>query len=65
MPIARTRYWKQRPYDVYRSRSIEVRRPRKGLGDLPSDRDLGLVLGDIEMDDPSSRVIKYNQHRAA
>jgi hypothetical protein len=34
--------------------------PRKGLGDLPREPDLGRVLGDLEMDDPSSMVIKDN-----
>ena len=35
--------------------------PRKGLGDLPREPGLGRVLGDLEMDDPSSMVTK-NDH---
>ena len=32
--------------------------PRKGLGDLACEPDLGRVLGDLEMDDSSSMEIK-------
>jgi hypothetical protein len=34
--------------------------PGKGLGDLPREPGLGRVLGDLEMDDPSSMVTKLD-----
>jgi hypothetical protein len=34
--------------------------PRKSLGDLPRKPKLRRVLGDLEMDDSASMVIKYN-----
>jgi|SRR5262252_7174240 len=62
MPVARTRFWKQRPYDVSRSRSRFTRCgvPRKGLGDLLREPNLRRVSDDLEMDDSTSMMIKYN-----
>jgi hypothetical protein len=56
IPIARTRFWKQRPYDVIARCGV----PRKGLGDLSREPNLHRVLGNLEMDDSPSMVIKYN-----